>query len=178
MKQVNFQRFVISALTVQTPMITATFFFSTKLNSQNHAAQSSNPAKNIVSSEKNTFDEEIISNQIQILFTEILERELKNALSNIEPTVKPNYGSQSQALSYSPKPPKTDSQLQEQEKSATASYAIISQAILDSVWTKGDTQAISTFLPNLADSQRIELLEQFHGAVNRQELELEDMPAL
>ena len=66
----------------------------------------------------------------------------------------------------------------EQEAALSRSSSLIDQAISAGRWTEQHTQELLPQLSSLSENQRIKLLEKFHGAVNRQEIELEDVPPL
>ncbi|MFZ5842023.1 MAG: hypothetical protein ACOY3E_03905 [Pseudomonadota bacterium] len=66
----------------------------------------------------------------------------------------------------------------EQAQQFASSEAVLSNALASGRWTVRDTEALIPHLSQLSTRQRVQLLERFHAAVNRQELELEDIPPL
>ncbi|MBI3358449.1 MAG: hypothetical protein HY037_02515 [Nitrospirae bacterium] len=50
---------------------------------------------------------------------------------------------------------------------------VVNQAVSRGVWVEDDNLNIGGLVQNLSESQRIELAEKIHGAINRQELRLE-----
>ncbi len=50
---------------------------------------------------------------------------------------------------------------------------IVNQAVFRGVWVQDDNLNMAGLVQNLSESQRIELAEKIHGAINRQELRLE-----
>lgn len=69
-------------------------------------------------------------------------------------------------------------ELQLQAQSAATSAAIIQQAVSAGVWTRADTEALMPQLGNISPEQRLDLVEEFYAAINRQELTLRDFPPL
>ncbi|HEX4911214.1 MAG TPA: hypothetical protein VFV64_10690 [Permianibacter sp.] len=76
------------------------------------------------------------------------------------------------------KPAVTAAAKREQELQFANSDAVLSGALASGRWTLHDTEALIPHLSQLSTAQRVQLLERFHAAVNRQELELEDIPPL
>lgn len=72
----------------------------------------------------------------------------------------------------------TKEEIEQQEQQYSNSDAIISAAIAVGKWTEQDTRNLLPHMGNLSYEQRIALLEKFHSAVNRQELNLEAFPPL
>lgn len=58
------------------------------------------------------------------------------------------------------------------------SNAVIDQAVSRRTWTMEDSAALLPNVAKLSESQRIELAQKFHGALNRQELKLMSPPPL
>jgi hypothetical protein len=72
----------------------------------------------------------------------------------------------------------TAEQQREQQNQFAQSEAVLDTALSLGVWTERDTRNLIPHLSSLSGAQRLQLLEKFHGAVNRQELKLEDVPPL
>lgn len=68
--------------------------------------------------------------------------------------------------------------LQAREEAGAVSAAVVQQALSAGVWTAGDTRALLPHLGRLSEEQRAELVDRFYTAVNRQQLDLEDVPPL
>jgi hypothetical protein len=74
--------------------------------------------------------------------------------------------------------PLSEEELKGREQAAAASGSLIHGAIAAGVWTRGDTQSLLPHIGRMSSEQRIALMEEFYGAINRQELQLEDIPPL
>jgi hypothetical protein len=69
-------------------------------------------------------------------------------------------------------------ELQDREQAITISGSIMRQAISARAWTRADTEALLPHLGRLPAAERRALMDEFHTALNRQELKLEDIPPL
>lgn len=58
------------------------------------------------------------------------------------------------------------------------SNTVIDQAVSRRTWTMEDSAALLPNIAKLSESQRLELTQKFHGALNRQELKLMGPPPL
>lgn len=67
---------------------------------------------------------------------------------------------------------------QEQETAAAISTSIVQQATSAGVWTRADTEALLPQIARLSEEQRVALMEQLYGAINRQEMDIQDFPPL
>lgn len=72
----------------------------------------------------------------------------------------------------------SDSERQEQQTAAAISEAVVQQATSAGVWTRADTEALLPHLGKMSDQQRLALVDQLYGAINRQEMDIQDLPPL
>jgi hypothetical protein len=72
----------------------------------------------------------------------------------------------------------SDSELQEQQTAAAISTSVVQQATSAGVWTRADTEALLPYITKMSDTQRLALVDQLYGAINRQEMEIQDFPPL
>jgi hypothetical protein len=72
----------------------------------------------------------------------------------------------------------SESERELQEQAAATSGSIIRQAVAAGVWTRADSQALIQQAGKITAEQRLELMEDFYAAINRQELKLDDFPPL
>jgi hypothetical protein len=72
----------------------------------------------------------------------------------------------------------SESERELQEQAVAASGSIIRQAVAAGVWTPADSQALLQHIGKITAEQRLELVEDFYAAINRQELKLDDFPPL
>ncbi|HEX5055658.1 MAG TPA: hypothetical protein VFX02_04085 [Gammaproteobacteria bacterium] len=72
----------------------------------------------------------------------------------------------------------SESERELQEQAAAASGSVIRQAVAAGVWTPADSQALMQHVARISAEQRLELVDEFYAAINRQELKLEDFPPL
>lgn len=67
---------------------------------------------------------------------------------------------------------------EEQETAAAISAAVVQQATSAGVWTQADTEALLPHVARMSDQQRLALVDQLYGAINRQEMDIQDLPPL
>lgn len=72
----------------------------------------------------------------------------------------------------------SESELQEQETASTVAATIIQQATSAGIWTRADTEALMPHIGRISEQQRLALIEQLYGAINRQEMDIQDFPPL
>lgn len=72
----------------------------------------------------------------------------------------------------------SDSELQEQQTAAAISTSVVQQATSAGVWTRADTEALLPYITKMSDTQRLALVDQLYGAINRQEMDIQDFPPL
>jgi hypothetical protein len=72
----------------------------------------------------------------------------------------------------------SETELEAQRTSAMISSSIVQQAASAGVWTQADTDALMPHLGGISPQQRLALIDQLYGAINRQEMEIEDFPPL
>jgi hypothetical protein len=65
---------------------------------------------------------------------------------------------------------------QHQQAAVTASTTIVTTAISNRTWTRADSDALAEQLGQMTEEQRREIRNQLFTAINRQEIELKDMP--
>ena len=106
---------------------------------------------------------------LQQLLREVIRAELHQ-----RPSDKPTVG----APVHAGMPAMTAAAEREQAQQFANSETVLSNALASGRWTLRDTEALIPHLSQLSTRQRVQLLERFHAAVNRQELELEDIPPL
>ena len=118
-----------------------------------------------------------LNNQLEFMVSNILASRLDQFLVELQRnavTVKSvsdaeqRYGSQANELS--------GMQVAQQEIIIAESQSIISQAISAGVWTAADSRKLSEHTHNLTENQRIQLLDELYSAINRQEVQLNDIP--
>ena len=117
-------------------------------------------------------------NDLTAMVRDVLRRELRNALNDMQSTGGQQVVERNDLAITQSEKPLTYEQQMASENAASQTREIVTQAVRLGVWTMEDSQKLYANLPDLTPEQRIQLLEQFHGAVNRQELELEDIPIL
>jgi hypothetical protein len=173
----KFQAAVSGGILVQIAMLGAIWFQVSDTNPETHISSFKNDPGNSQSINSNPARMSGLEARITAVVQDVLRRELNNTLAgmpNISARQANTAGYPAQNLNEA----LTHEQILLNETAAQESQNIITQAISSGVWSRESTQQLSIHLPNLTEAQRIDLLEQFHGAVNRQELELEDMPIL
>lgn len=106
---------------------------------------------------------------LQQLLREVIRAELQQRSSGKTAAVAP---------ATPDAPAMTAAAKREQELQFANSEAVLGNALASGRWTIRDTEALIPHLSQLSTRQRVQLLERFHAAVNRQELELEDIPPL
>ena len=106
---------------------------------------------------------------LQQLLREIVRAELQQ---------RSTHGASTDMSTKPSAPTMTDAARREQERQYANSEAVLGNALASGRWTVRDTEALIPYLGQLSNRQRVQLLERFHAAVNRQELELEDIPPL
>jgi hypothetical protein len=72
----------------------------------------------------------------------------------------------------------SESERQAQETADMVSASIVQQAASAGVWTQADTDALMPHLGRISEQQRLALMDQLYGAINRQEMEIQDFPPL
>ena len=65
-----------------------------------------------------------------------------------------------------------------QENAAAVSLSIVRQAVSAGAWTKSDTDALLPYVGALSEQQRIVLMDELFGAINQQEVDIQDFPPL
>lgn len=141
---------------------------SSSVNSEKHSREFSQLTDNAVMHKDN----------LTIIVRDVLRSELRNALNEMRNIDERKMTGHGDSKSAKAEKPSTYEQMLASEKAADESRKVITQAVRAGVWTKEDSRNLYANLPDLTEKQRIQLLDQFHGAVNRQELELEDVPVL
>ena len=116
--------------------------------------------------------------RLELLITDTLAKEieqLKNELPQDHEHLESVAGFDNHDPAPDLKEPSHGQQIIEQTANAE-SQEIVSQALINGVWTAEDTKLISQYVPDLSDQQRRVLLDRFVNALNRQEIELKDIP--
>lgn len=72
----------------------------------------------------------------------------------------------------------SDREREQQETADAISVAVVQQATSAGVWTRADTEALLPHLGRMSEQQRLALVDQLYGAINRQEMDIQDFPPL
>lgn len=72
----------------------------------------------------------------------------------------------------------SENELQQQETAAAISATVVQQATSAGVWTRADTDALLPYVARMSEQQRLALMDQLYGAINRQEMDMQDFPPL
>lgn len=167
---------LLSIALVQVVMLGVIWSHLSRLDSNNPAAASAessipNISRNLSGPVQDFTHEEDLAAVVR----DVLRSELRDSLNEIQNSNQQRAVTSNQSVE---KEPLTYEQRLLSESAVDESREIITHAVRSGVWTNEDSKKLYANLPDLTEGQRIQLLEQFHGAVNRQELELEDVPIL
>lgn len=117
------------------------------------------------------FYQEPVSAELKTALREILREELASL------TLAADAGKDNEFVSQPDKVLSAD-ELMTQETAAMVSTSIIQQATSAGVWTQADTNALLPHLGSISGQQRLALMDQLFGAINRQEMDIQDFPPL
>ena len=175
----KFQSLLLGVALLQVVVLGAVWSRLSELKSSRQStASTQNPVQypRNISSFKNPTS--IHEDDLAAIVRDVLRRELRNAMNGAQNTGGQQVAWHNDSTAIENEKPLTYEQQLASENAVNESREIVTQAVRLGVWTKDDSRKLYDNLPDLTAEQRIQLLEQFHGAVNRQELELEDVPVL